>query len=60
LPIARWAARGADVAPIEQTRREATIGMMGQYSFLRFARPAGVTEPGAPAADVIDEEDSDE
>lgn len=60
LSIARLAARGADVAPIEQTGREATIGMMGQYSYLKFARPAGVTEPDRPADDLVDEEDTDE
>lgn len=60
LSIARLAARGVEVAPLEQTRREATIGMMGQYSYLKFARAAGVTEIGVPGDDSIEEEDSDE
>lgn len=60
LPIARLAARGAAVAPIKQKAHEATIGMMGQYSFLKVARPAGVTEPALSSAKFIEGEGTDE
>lgn len=60
LPIARLAARGADVAPFEKTPREAPIGMMGQYSYLKFARPAGITENDLPGDDVAEGDDGDE
>jgi CRISPR-associated protein Csb3 len=62
ISLARLCARGVAVAGIERTPREATIGMMGQYSYLRFARPAGVS--GAESNDMIDddipEEDANE
>jgi hypothetical protein len=60
LSLARFAARGIEVAPVEQRRCEATIGMMGQYSYLKFARAAGVGEIGAPGEEAPEEEDNDE
>lgn len=61
LTLARMAARGVDVAPFELAKREATIGMMGQYRYLKLARPAGITEPGGPGSDdSSDDEESDE
>ncbi|GMW06814.1 MAG: hypothetical protein QY320_10700 [Gammaproteobacteria bacterium] len=48
LPLApaRMAARGVEVAPCELVKREAIIGMMGQYGYLKIARPAGIAVPG--------------
>src|SRR6185312_1366406 len=61
LALARLAARGAEVGPAELVKREAIIGMMGQYGYLKLARPAGITEsPDAGNEDESDEEDSDE
>lgn len=60
LGIARLYARGADIAGVERTRYEATIGMMGQYSYLRFARPAGVLRTAGSSDRFIEEEDADE
>jgi len=61
LPLARSAGRGVEVAPLELVKREATIGMMGQYGYLRLARPAGLTESGDMGSeDESDDEDSDE
>jgi CRISPR-associated protein Csb3 len=60
LTIARMSARGVNVTPFEQSVRKAAIGMMGQYSYLKFARPAGVTETGRPDDDWFEEEGSDE
>ena len=37
-----------------------TIGMMGQYSYLRFARPAGVGETEVESNDMINDDTSDE
>jgi hypothetical protein len=34
--------------------------MMGQYSYLKFARPAGVAGMAGPTADFVEEEDADE
>jgi len=59
LSIARLSARGVEVAGIEVTRREAPIGMMGQYSYLKFARPAGITEESSPNGE-LDEDDADD
>ena len=42
-------------------KREAIIGMMGQYGYLKLARPAGLTESvDSGNDDEIDDEDSDE
>lgn len=56
LALARMAARGVEVAPSELVRREAIIGMMGQYGYLKLARPAGITE----SVDSGNEDDSDD
>ena len=61
LALARMAARGVAVAPFELVKREATIGMMGQYGYLKLARPAGITEPmDSSNEDNSDDEESDE
>lgn len=61
LTLARMTARGVAVAPSEVVKREAIIGMMGQYGYLKLARPAGPTESvGSDNDDAIDDEDSDE
>ena len=61
LTLARMAARGAEVAPAELVNREAIIGMMGQYGYLKLARPAGITGSGDSGNDdENDDEDSDE
>lgn len=61
LALARMAARGVEVAPSELVRREAFIGMMGQYGYFKLARPAGITESVDSANDdESDDEDSDE
>lgn len=61
LVLARMAARGVDVAPSELVKREAIIGMMGQYGYLKLARPAGITESvDSGNEDESDDEDSDE
>ncbi|MCC6877541.1 MAG: hypothetical protein IT378_24755 [Sandaracinaceae bacterium] len=60
LAIARWMARGVPVASFEHTPREAAIGMMGQYTYLKLARPAGATHPEARDEEPIQEEDGDE
>lgn len=61
LALARMAARGVEVGPSKLVKREAIIGMMGQYSYLKFARPAGVTESvDLGNDDESDDEDSDE
>ncbi|MBN8508026.1 MAG: hypothetical protein J0L57_05380 [Burkholderiales bacterium] len=61
LALARMAARGVEVAPAELTKREAIIGMMGQYGYLKLARPAGITESADSGNDdESDEKDSDE
>lgn len=61
LALARMAARGVEVAPLELVKRDATIGMMGQYGYLKLARPAGVTESGDLGnEDESDDEDNDE
>jgi len=59
LSVARLAARGVNIGPMEQRQFEATIGRMGQYSYLKFARPAGVTEDALLGEDLIEEEDSE-
>lgn len=56
LALARMAARGVEVAPAELWKREAIIGMMGHYGYLKLARPAGITESG----DLGSEEQSDD
>jgi CRISPR-associated protein Csb3 len=58
IPLARLCARDVAVAGIERSPRGATIGMMGQYSYLRFARPAGMS--GAESNDMINDDMSDE
>jgi CRISPR-associated protein Csb3 len=61
LPLARIAARGVEVAPAELVKHEAIIGMMGQYGYLKLARPAGITESVDSGNDgESDDEDSDE
>jgi CRISPR-associated protein Csb3 len=61
LALARMAARGVEVAPSELVKREAIIGMMGQYAYLKLARPAGITESvDSGSEDESDDEDSDE
>jgi CRISPR-associated protein Csb3 len=60
LALARMAARGVEVAPSELMRREAIIGMMGQYGYLKLARPAGITESVDSGNDESDDEDHDE
>lgn len=61
LALARMAARGVEVAPFELVKREANIGMMGQYGYLKLARPAGITDSGSSGnEDESDDEDSDE
>ncbi len=56
LALARMAARGVEVAPSELVKREAIIGMMGQYGYLKLARPAGI----AGTAEVHDQHDTDD
>lgn len=58
ISLARPCARGVAVAGIERNPREAIIGMMGQYSYLRFARPAGVVR--VESNDMINDDMSDE
>lgn len=61
LALARMTARGVAVAPSELVKREAIIGMMGQYGYLKLARPAGITESvDSRNDDESDDEDSDE
>lgn len=61
LALARMTARGVAVAPSELVKREAIIGMMGQYGYLKLARPAGLTESvDSGNDDESDDEDSDE
>lgn len=61
LALARMAGRGVEVAPAELVKREAIIGMMGQYGYLKLARPAGITESvDSGNEDESDNEDSDE
>lgn len=61
LPLARMTARGAEVAPAELVKREAIIGMMGQYGYLKLARPGGITgSVDSGNDDENDDEDSDE
>jgi CRISPR-associated protein Csb3 len=60
LTLARMAARGVEVAPCELVKLDATIGMMGQYGYLKLARPAGITGSGSGSDDESDDEDNDE
>ena len=61
LSLARMAARGVEVAPSELVKREAIIGMMGQYGYLKLARAAGISESvDADSEDASNDEDSDE
>lgn len=61
LALARMAARGVEVGPADLVKREAIIGMMGQYSYLKLARPAGITESvDSDHEDQSDDEESDE
>lgn len=60
LALARMTARGVAIAPSELVKREAIIGMMGQYGYLKLARPAGITEPADSGNHESDDEDSDE
>jgi CRISPR-associated protein Csb3 len=63
LSLARMAARGVEIKPAELVKREAIIGMMGQYGYLKLARPAGITELVTSDSDnegLSDNEDSDE
>lgn len=62
LTLSRMAARGVEVAPSELVKRKAIIGMMGQYGYLKLARPAGDTgsESLEGILDNNDEEDSNE
>ncbi len=52
ISLARLCARGVAVAGFHHDSHEATIGMMGQYKFLRFARPAGVATVAVTGSDV--------
>lgn len=56
LALARMAARGVEIAPSELVKREAIIDMMGQYGYLKLARPAGITE----SVDLGNEDESDD
>jgi CRISPR-associated protein Csb3 len=61
LALARMTARGVEVAPSELVKRQAIISMMGQYGYLKLARPAGITESADSGnGDESDDEDSDE
>lgn len=61
LTLARMAARGVELAPAELVTREAIIGMMGQYGYLKLARPAGIAASvDSGNGDESDDEDSDE
>ncbi|HCF58732.1 MAG TPA: hypothetical protein DFS52_12160 [Myxococcales bacterium] len=61
LALARMTARGVEIVPSELVRREAVIGMMGQYGYFKLARPAGITESvNSGNDDKSDDEDSDE
>ncbi|MES0875268.1 hypothetical protein [Sinimarinibacterium thermocellulolyticum] len=60
LALARMAARGVEVTPSELVKREAIIGMMGQYGYLQLARPAGIATLDSGNEDESDDEDSDE
>ena len=60
LALARMAARGVEIAPADLVKRQANIGMMGQYAYLKLARPAGLTESVDFGNDESDDEDSDE
>lgn len=60
LALARMAARGVQVAPSELVKREAIIGMMGQYGYLKLARPAGITETEQVGDDEIHSESNEE
>ncbi len=59
LSLARLLARGVNVAGFNTELRQAQIGMMGQYSYFRYARPAGLAESGG-RTDLLDDEDTDE
>lgn len=56
LSLARVAARGVEIATAELVKREAIIGMMGQYGYLKLARPAGTIE----SVDAGNEYENDE
>jgi CRISPR-associated protein Csb3 len=56
LALARMAARGVAVAPSELVKREAIIGMMGQYGYLMLARASGL----AGAKDLGDDHASED
>ena len=62
LILARMAARGVEVADCELVKRETNIAMMGQYGYLKLARPAGYTssEGSDDFADHENEENNDE
>jgi CRISPR-associated protein Csb3 len=58
--LARLCARGVGVPGFQGVRREAPIDMMGQYSYLRFARPAGVGGMAAVSDETADEDVAEE
>lgn len=61
LALARIAARGVELASVALVQREAAIGMMGQYSYLNFARPAGIAaHTGIVIQSETDEEEDNE
>lgn len=60
LCLARLCARGVGVPGFQGVRREAPIGMMGQYSYLRFARPAGVGGMATVSDETADEDMAEE
>lgn len=60
LCLARLCARGVGIPGFQGVRREASIGMMGQYSYLRFARPAGVGGMAAVTDETADEDIAEE
>lgn len=60
LSLARLCARGVGVPGLQGVRREAPIGMIGQYSYLRFARPAGIGGTAAVSEETVDEDLTEE
>lgn len=60
LSIARLSARGVEVTAIQRAAHEATIAMMGQYSYLKLARPAGIAGIASPSDESNEGEDSDD
>jgi hypothetical protein len=53
------AARAVEIAGVELVKREALIGMMGQYGYLNFARPAGTAVEAAGEIESESDEEED-